>query len=340
MVKTDHILFIAAGAFHVSKPSDLIPELQGRFPIRVELEALGRGTTSSASSPSRKSALVKQYVALLATEGVDDRVHAPTPSREIATMAAEVNEKTENIGARRLHTVMERLLDEISFDAPDLAGKSVTIDAGVRPAHACRHRRATTTCRATSSRSASCPFTVSSPRHRRQPSRLAWRWRFARPRRVRQEGPAAGAVLEGAERAARGRRSAARATRWRFASRCPASTATAGAPRSIDHVEVFALTGPGKGITAPLFRKYATPVNDGVLVREPPPPPPDVKEGEPPPPPPPPRTDPGLDQGQPAIIVDVLTADSLTPVVLPEIERLKKRGRGGDDRRTRRKPPW
>jgi ATP-dependent HslUV protease ATP-binding subunit HslU len=127
MVKTDHILFIAAGAFHVSKPSDLIPELQGRFPIRVELEALGRDDFVRILTEPR-SALVKQYVALLATEGVDV-VFAADAVTEIAAVAAEVNEKTENIGARRLHTVMERLLDEVSFDASEMAGRSVTIDA-------------------------------------------------------------------------------------------------------------------------------------------------------------------------------------------------------------------
>jgi ATP-dependent HslUV protease ATP-binding subunit HslU len=127
MVKTDHILFIAAGAFHVSKPSDLIPELQGRFPIRVELEPLGRDDFVRILTEP-KSALVKQYVALLDTEGVtlsftDDAI------LEIAAVAAEVNERAENIGARRLHTVMERLLDEVSFEGPELAGRSVTIDA-------------------------------------------------------------------------------------------------------------------------------------------------------------------------------------------------------------------
>jgi ATP-dependent HslUV protease ATP-binding subunit HslU len=127
MVKTDHILFIAAGAFHVSKPSDLIPELQGRFPIRVELEALGAGDFVRILTEP-KSALVKQYVALLATEGVEIAFTVDAVGR-IAALAAEVNEKTENIGARRLHTVMERLLDEISFDAPDRSGTSVTIDA-------------------------------------------------------------------------------------------------------------------------------------------------------------------------------------------------------------------
>jgi ATP-dependent HslUV protease ATP-binding subunit HslU len=127
MVRTDHILFIAAGAFHVSKPSDLIPELQGRFPIRVELDALGQAEFVRILTEPR-SALVKQYTALMATEGVtltfDDEAVAL-----IAEFATRVNEQTENIGARRLHTIMERLLDEISFEAPDMAGQSITIDA-------------------------------------------------------------------------------------------------------------------------------------------------------------------------------------------------------------------
>jgi ATP-dependent HslUV protease ATP-binding subunit HslU len=127
MVKTDHILFIAAGAFHVSKPSDLIPELQGRFPIRVELEALGRDEFVRILTEPR-SALVKQYMALMDTEGIaltftDDAI------QRIADFATRVNERTENIGARRLHTVMEKLLDEISFEGPDLQNKRVTIDA-------------------------------------------------------------------------------------------------------------------------------------------------------------------------------------------------------------------
>ena len=126
MVKTDHILFIAAGAFHVSKPSDLIPELQGRFPIRVELEALGREDFVRILTEP-KSALIKQYTALLSTEGVTIRFTDGAIGR-IADFAALVNERTENIGARRLHTVMEKLLDEISFDAPDMADKSVTVD--------------------------------------------------------------------------------------------------------------------------------------------------------------------------------------------------------------------
>jgi ATP-dependent HslUV protease ATP-binding subunit HslU len=126
MVKTDHILFIAAGAFHVSKPSDLIPELQGRFPIRVELEALGREDFVRILTEP-KSALVKQYIELLSTEGVTIRFTDGAVGR-IADFATLVNERTENIGARRLHTVMEKLLDEISFDAPDLTDKSITID--------------------------------------------------------------------------------------------------------------------------------------------------------------------------------------------------------------------
>jgi ATP-dependent HslUV protease ATP-binding subunit HslU len=127
MVKTDHVLFIAAGAFHVAKPSDLIPELQGRFPIRVELEPLTRDDLVRILEEP-KSSLVKQYVALLATEGVD-LVFGEDAIHEIARVAAEVNERMENIGARRLHTVMERLLDEVSFDAADLAARRIVIDA-------------------------------------------------------------------------------------------------------------------------------------------------------------------------------------------------------------------
>ncbi len=126
MVKTDHILFIAAGAFHVSKPSDLIPELQGRFPIRVELEALGREDFVRILTEP-KSALIKQYMALLSTEGVTLRFTDDAVGR-IADFATLVNERTENIGARRLHTVMEKLLDHVSFEAPDLEDKDVTID--------------------------------------------------------------------------------------------------------------------------------------------------------------------------------------------------------------------
>jgi len=126
MVKTDHILFIAAGAFHVSKPSDLIPELQGRFPIRVELEALTRGDFVRILTEPR-GALVTQYTALLGAEDVTLTFTTGAVER-IAEFAARVNEVTENIGARRLHTVMERLLDDVSFEAPDLVEKTVTID--------------------------------------------------------------------------------------------------------------------------------------------------------------------------------------------------------------------
>ena len=127
MVRTDHILFVAAGAFHVSKPSDLIPELQGRFPIRVELEPLGREDFVRILTEP-KNALVRQYMALLSTEGVTLEF-TPDAIDRIADVATLVNERTENIGARRLHTVMEKLLDEVSFDAPDLTDKTLRIDA-------------------------------------------------------------------------------------------------------------------------------------------------------------------------------------------------------------------
>jgi ATP-dependent HslUV protease ATP-binding subunit HslU len=126
MVRTDHILFIAAGAFHVSKPSDLIPELQGRFPIRVELEALGKAEFVRILTEPR-SALVKQYTALMETEGIE-LTFTEGAIHRIADFATIVNDRTENIGARRLHTVMEKLLDEISFEGPDLVNKRVTID--------------------------------------------------------------------------------------------------------------------------------------------------------------------------------------------------------------------
>ncbi len=126
MVRTDHILFIAAGAFHVSKPSDLIPELQGRFPIRVELDALGKDEFVRILTEPR-SALVKQYIALMETEAIN-LIFTVDAIDRIADFATIVNERTENIGARRLHTVMEKLLDEISFEGPDLVDKHVTID--------------------------------------------------------------------------------------------------------------------------------------------------------------------------------------------------------------------
>ncbi len=125
MVRTDHILFIAAGAFNISKPSDLLPELQGRFPIRVELSSLSTADFVRILTEP-KNALITQYKALLATEGVD-LVFDHEAIEEIALIASRVNERTENIGARRLQTVMEKLLDEISFDAPDMADKTVHI---------------------------------------------------------------------------------------------------------------------------------------------------------------------------------------------------------------------
>jgi ATP-dependent HslUV protease ATP-binding subunit HslU len=126
-VRTDHILFVAAGAFHVSKPADLIPELQGRFPIRVELKSLSEEDFIRILQEP-KNALIKQYIALLETEGIklsftDDAL------AQVARMAAQVNEMTENIGARRLHTIMEKILEEISFQGPDLKKKTVKIDA-------------------------------------------------------------------------------------------------------------------------------------------------------------------------------------------------------------------
>ncbi len=128
MVRTDHILFIAAGAFHVSKPSDLIPELQGRFPIRVELKSLTvEDFLRILTEP--KSSLTKQYSALLETEGVRLEFE-PEALREMAEFAFKVNETTENIGARRLHTIMERVLEDVSFLAPDVARRSPEVRAG------------------------------------------------------------------------------------------------------------------------------------------------------------------------------------------------------------------
>jgi ATP-dependent HslUV protease ATP-binding subunit HslU len=126
LVRTDHILFIASGAFHLSKPSDLIPELQGRFPIRVELASLSVDDFEAILTQTHAS-LVKQYQALLATEGVT-LVFEPDAIRRLAQIAFDVNESTENIGARRLATVMERLLDDVSYRAPNLAGTTVTLD--------------------------------------------------------------------------------------------------------------------------------------------------------------------------------------------------------------------
>jgi ATP-dependent HslUV protease ATP-binding subunit HslU len=127
MVKTDHILFIASGAFHLAKPSDLIPELQGRLPIRVELSSLSVDDFEAILTSTHAS-LVKQYQALMATEGVTLEF-TPEAIRRLAQIAHDVNERTENIGARRLSTVMERLLDQVSFDAPNMSGQTVRLDA-------------------------------------------------------------------------------------------------------------------------------------------------------------------------------------------------------------------
>ena len=127
MVRTDHILFIASGAFHMSKPSDLMPELQGRFPIRVELDALGRDDFVRILTEP-ENALVKQYVALMKSEGIE-LVFTPGAVQSLADFAVMVNDKTENIGARRLHTILEKVLDEILFEGSDLAERRQTIDA-------------------------------------------------------------------------------------------------------------------------------------------------------------------------------------------------------------------
>ncbi len=127
MVRTDHVLFVASGAFHMAKPSDLIPEFQGRFPIRVELDPLTQGDFVRILTEPR-NALLTQYVALLATEHVSLQFQSDA-AEEIARIAAVVNERTENIGARRLHTVVERLLEDVSFDGPELGGKEIAINA-------------------------------------------------------------------------------------------------------------------------------------------------------------------------------------------------------------------
>jgi ATP-dependent HslUV protease ATP-binding subunit HslU len=133
MVKTDHMLFIASGAFHLSKPSDLIPELQGRLPIRVELRALSVDDFTRILTEPQAS-LTEQYTALMATEGVD-LSFTGDGVRRIAEISWQVNESTENIGARRLHTVLERLLDVISYEAPDRSGESFEIDASYVDEH-------------------------------------------------------------------------------------------------------------------------------------------------------------------------------------------------------------
>ncbi|MCH5277987.1 MAG: ATP-dependent protease ATPase subunit HslU [Desulfovibrionaceae bacterium] len=133
MVRTDHILFIAAGAFHFSKPSDLIPELQGRFPLRVELQPLGKDEFYRILTEPHNS-LQKQYAALLSTEGVDLRF-SPDGLEEVAAFAEETNTRTENIGARRLYTILEKILADISFDAPDCQGRHIVVDRAYVSAH-------------------------------------------------------------------------------------------------------------------------------------------------------------------------------------------------------------
>ncbi len=132
-IKTDHILVIASGAFHLAKPSDLIPELQGRFPIRVELGALSKDDFVRILTEPR-AALTTQYVELMKTEGVD-LTFADDAIERVAEIAAQVNERQENIGARRLHTVLERLLDTISYEAPDRDGQSLAVDRAYVDAH-------------------------------------------------------------------------------------------------------------------------------------------------------------------------------------------------------------
>jgi ATP-dependent HslUV protease ATP-binding subunit HslU len=126
-VKTDHVLFIASGAFHLAKPADLLPELQGRLPIRVELAPLSRDDLRRILTEPEHS-LLKQYAALLGTENVK-LDFADTPVDALAELASDINERVENIGARRLHTVLEKLLEEISFTATDRAGESITVDS-------------------------------------------------------------------------------------------------------------------------------------------------------------------------------------------------------------------
>jgi ATP-dependent HslUV protease ATP-binding subunit HslU len=128
VVKTDHILFVAAGAFHSAKPSDLMPELQGRLPIRVELEDLTQADFVRILTEP-ENALTKQHVALLATEGVRIRF-MPDAVETMAGLASQVNQRTENIGARRLHTIFEKVMEDLSFKAPEMSGSDVTIDAG------------------------------------------------------------------------------------------------------------------------------------------------------------------------------------------------------------------
>ena len=248
MVKTDHILFIAAGAFHVSKPSDLIPELQGRFPIRVELEALGREDFVRILTEP-KSALIKQYIGAALDRRRSTLRFTDGAIGRIADFATLVNERTENIGARRLHTVMEKLLDEVSFDAPDLADKNVTIDERLRRAHARRHRRQRRPVALHPVMRCSVPVVVATA--------LA-------ARRLRQEGAAACA-------AAFDSRTSDRARGPSYGAGCAgefvlpsATNANGPGPSVLDRVEIYAVTlAPGHdGATEPRVPHAEVPRRD------------------------------------------------------------------------------
>ena len=287
MVKTDHILFIAAGAFHVSKPSDLIPELQGRFPIRVELEPLGREDFVRILTEP-KNALMKQYTALLSTEGVT-LTFTPDAIGRIADFATLVNERTENIGARRLHTVMEKLLDDVSFDAPDLVDKDRDDRRGLRRPHARRHRRATKICRAISCRDVANPRFPhpAGPRiaHRASPFAKATagkrassgsahgvsRCSCAAARRVRR--CAAGPGPE-----APGPVAARRLGDTVSADEVPAGSVTGTGAFSVDHLEVYAVT-LAPGMIAPANRDLLKPAQ--IIGTIPVAPPPDPEAAEP-----------------------------------------------------------
>ena len=225
MVRTDHILFIAAGAFHVSKPSDLIPELQGRFPIRVELEALGKDEFVRILTEPR-SALVKQYIGADGDRGHRRSTFTDEAIHRIADFATIVNERTENIGARRLHTVMEKLLDEISFEGPDLRDKRVIIDEAYVDADARRHRQERrplpvhpVKCRRRSAGAARCPASGPALRRRRAVG-------------CGKKGPPLPPLVRTAGRARRVHGRAAAATRSTLSSSCPRRTPTARARRT------------------------------------------------------------------------------------------------------------
>ena len=268
MVKTDHILFIAAGAFHVSKPSDLIPELQGRFPIRVELEALVRDDFIRILTEP-KSALVKQYTALLSTEGITLRFTQSAIER-IADFATLVNDRTENIGARRLHTVMEKLLDEVSFEAPDMDAKELTIDDGVCRPDAGRHRGQR---RPVAVHSVKLPFSSQSL----NPNALcALCFICGAPlSRLRQRGSAAAAAAACAG-GGHGRCRAAPGERGAVHIRAADPQSGQFRTNHLERVEIFAAT-VAAGAVVPTNRELLAPLNRAGSIDVKPPPP---KEGE------------------------------------------------------------